>query len=69
MKQYDNAAKWFQEAIAQDPKRAIAYLNLGDVYADQQKPVEARAAYEKFLALSPSSTSAAAVREKLQTLQ
>src|SRR5215471_1446872 len=68
MKQYDDAAKWFQQAIDQDPKRAVAYLNLGDVYFDQQKAAEARDAYNKFLALSPNSKSAGAVRERLKNL-
>jgi len=66
--QYDDAEKWFLQTIALDPKRAVAYLNLGDAYFDQQKKAEAKAAYEKFLAMSPNSKSAPGVREKLKAL-
>jgi tetratricopeptide (TPR) repeat protein len=61
--------KWFQKTITLDPKRAVAYLNLGDAYLDQQKKSEAKDAYEKYLALSPTSKTAASVREKLKSLQ
>ncbi len=30
MEQYEEAARWFEKAIALDPNRAIAYANLGD---------------------------------------
>ena len=57
-----------QKASANDPKRAVAYLNLGDAYLQLQKKVEAKAAYQKFLDLSPTSKSAPAVREKMKSL-
>jgi tetratricopeptide (TPR) repeat protein len=69
MKQYDDAEKWFQKTIVLDPKRAIAYLNLADAYFDQQKKPEAKDAYEKYLALAPSSKTASSVRERLKSLQ
>jgi len=68
LNQFDEAVKWLQQAIVLDPKRAIAYVNLGDAFAALQKNAEARAAYEKFLALSPDSKSAPYVREKLKSL-
>jgi peptidoglycan/xylan/chitin deacetylase (PgdA/CDA1 family)/tetratricopeptide (TPR) repeat protein len=68
MGRYDDAVKWFLQTISLDPKRAVAYLNLGDAYFDQQKKLEAKDAYEKFLALAPNSRSAPAVREKLKSL-
>jgi peptidoglycan/xylan/chitin deacetylase (PgdA/CDA1 family)/TolA-binding protein len=68
MSQFEEAVKWFQQAIVLDPKRAIAYLNLGDAYSELQKKGEARGAYEKFLAISPDSKSAPAVRERLKSL-
>jgi tetratricopeptide (TPR) repeat protein len=69
MSRYDDAVKWFLQTIALDPKRAIAYLNLGDAYLNLQKKPEARDAYEKFLALAPNSKSAPTVHEKLKSLQ
>ena len=69
MSRYDDAVKWFLQTIALDPKRAIAYLNLGDAYLNLQKKPEARDAYEKFLALAPTSKSAPTVHEKLKSLQ
>jgi len=68
MGQYENAVKWFLQAITLDPKRAVAYLNLGDAYFDLQKKTEAKDAYEQFLALSPNSKSAPAIREKMKSL-
>ena len=68
MGQYEDAGRWFQQAISVDPKRAIAYLNLGDTYQEMQKTTQAKDAYEKFLALAPNSKSAAAVRDKLNSL-
>ena len=68
MEKYDEAAKWFLQTIALDPKRAIAYLNLGDAYVNLKKNAEARESYEKFLALSPNSKSAPDIAEKLKSL-
>jgi tetratricopeptide (TPR) repeat protein len=51
-----------------DPKRAIAYLNLGDTYQEMHRISEAKSAYEEFLALAPNSKSAPAVRDKLNAL-
>jgi len=68
MGQYDEAAKWFLQATAVDPKRAVAWLNLGDAYFNLQKKAEAKDAYGKFLALAPNSKSAPDVREKMLSL-
>jgi tetratricopeptide (TPR) repeat protein len=68
MGQYDEAAKRFLQAIARDPKRAIAYLNLGDAYVGLHKNAEAKDAYAKFLALAPNSKSAPDVPAKMQSL-
>src|SRR5262249_30553388 len=68
LQQFDDAVKWFLQTISLDPKRSIAYLNLGDAYVQLHKNAEAKAAYEKFLALAPNSKSAPAVQEKLKSL-
>jgi tetratricopeptide (TPR) repeat protein len=69
MAQYDDAVKWFKQTLALDPKRAVAWLNLGDAYVNLKKNAEAREAYEKYLALAPNGKSAPDVREKLKSLQ
>jgi tetratricopeptide (TPR) repeat protein len=68
MGQYDEAAKWFLQTIALDPRRAIAWLNLGDAYINLQKKTEAKDAYEKFLVVAPNSKSASDVCGKIQCL-
>ena len=56
-------------AIALDPNRAIAYVNMGDAYLKSQRNAEARQAYEKYLQLAPNGSSAAYTRTKLQTME
>lgn len=68
MQRYGDAATWFLRTVTLDPSRAVAYLNLGDAYVNEQKPAEAKAAYQKFLALAPTSRSAPDVRAKLQAI-
>jgi hypothetical protein len=63
-----DAVLWLQEATSLDPKRAIAYLNLGDAYAKLNRNAEARDAYKKYLELAPDSKSAPDVKKKLDTL-
>jgi tetratricopeptide (TPR) repeat protein len=59
---------YLKEAIACDPSRAIAYLNLGDAYAKLIRNEEARQAYTKYLDLAPDSKSAPEVKKKLDAL-
>jgi tetratricopeptide (TPR) repeat protein len=54
-----------QKTIEIDPKRAVAYLNLGDVYVKLNRIVEARQAYTKYLELVPDSKSAPDVKKQL----
>ena len=61
--------KWFQQTIALDPKRSVAYLNLGDAYWQLQDKPEAADAYKKFLAIAPTSKAAPGVQEKLKALE
>jgi TPR repeat len=65
---YDLAISWFKKTIQLDPQRAVAYLNLGDVYAKLNRNAEARGAYGKYLDLVPDSKSAADVKKKLDVL-
>jgi len=66
--QFQDSVLWFQQAIALDPKRASAYLNLGDAYTKLNRTAEARQAYTQYLELAPNSKSALGVRRKLATL-
>jgi tetratricopeptide (TPR) repeat protein len=66
--QFDQAVQWYKKSIALDPKRAVAYVNLGDAYLNLQKNAEAKQAFESFLALSPNSKSAPYVQDKLKSL-
>jgi tetratricopeptide (TPR) repeat protein len=68
MQQYEDAVRWFQQAIELDPKRAVAYLNLGDAYAKLNRNQEAGQAYQRYLELAPDSKVAPTVREKLKAL-
>jgi tetratricopeptide (TPR) repeat protein len=65
---YDLAVYWLQKTVQLDPKRAVAYLNLGDALAKLNRNPEARDAYKKYLELAPNSKAAPDVKEKLATL-
>ncbi len=54
-KDLDNAAKYYQHAIALNPKMADAWANLGAVYASQGKDDMSVEAYKKATALDPSN--------------
>jgi len=65
---YEESIAWLKKAIELDPKRAVAYLNLGDTYAIVQRNAEAREAYKKYLELAPNSKAAPDVKKKLDAL-
>jgi tetratricopeptide (TPR) repeat protein len=68
MQKFGDSLEWFQKAIVADPKRAVAYLNMGDAYVKLERKDEARQNYQKFLELAPNSSSAAAVKAKVAAL-
>ena len=65
---YDLAVYWLQKTVALDPKRAVAYLNLGNALAKLNRNAEAREAYGKYLELAPDSRSVPDVHRKLAAL-
>jgi uncharacterized caspase-like protein len=65
---YKEAARWFDNTVKMDPSRAVAYRNLGDAQALAGEPVKAKAAYETFLALAPTSSAAPYVKQALDKL-
>jgi hypothetical protein len=67
-KKYEKSVFWIEKAIQIDPKRAIAYLNLGDTLVKLHRSADARQAYKTYLELAPSSKSAAYVKKKIDAL-
>jgi hypothetical protein len=51
---YDQAEKYFSEALYINPDNPYALLNLGQVYQETGRPERARRMYEKVIALGPS---------------
>jgi len=68
MGKYGESVLWLEKTISIDPKRAVAYLNLGDAYAKLKRNAKARQAYSKYLELAPDSKSAPKVKKKLDAL-
>jgi len=68
MERYEESVNWCERAIEIDPKRAVAYVNLGDAYVKLNRNAEARRAYTKYLELAPNSKSAPDVKKKLDAL-
>ncbi|NOK18494.1 tetratricopeptide repeat protein [Corallococcus carmarthensis] len=52
----DAARKGFEAVVSQEPKALNARFNLGVIAEKQNRPVDARAAYEQVLALDPAHT-------------
>jgi len=63
------AAGRFEEATKWNPQSAEAYRLLGEAREKLKDPKAARAAYEKYLEMSPGARDAAEVRKRLAALQ
>jgi Tetratricopeptide repeat len=66
--QYQMSVDWLKIAIGIDPKRAVAYLNLGDALVKLNRNAEARQAYTQYIELAPNSEAAPDVKRKLDAL-
>jgi len=53
LQQYDRAIKSYKAVLKIDPKKDIAYYNLGIIYGNQKKYTQAINAYKKSLKLNP----------------
>jgi len=53
LQQYDRAIKSYKSVLKIDPKKDIAYYNLGIIYGNQKKYTQAINAYKKSLKLNP----------------
>ncbi len=51
------------------PRRAVAYLNLGDAYVKLGRKPDTKKAFEKFLEIQPTSKSASYAQEMITSLQ
>lgn len=65
---YQESLLWLEKTVSIDPKRAVAYFNLGDAYAKLRRNSQARQAYTKYLELAPDSKSAPSIKKKLAAL-
>ncbi len=54
----DEAAGWYNQALALQPQMATAHFNLGNVFHTQEKLEEATACYERALRLQPDLADA-----------
>ncbi|MBX3273059.1 MAG: protein kinase [Sandaracinaceae bacterium] len=57
-----------ERARAADPTYAPTYRSLGLVHERSRRPAQARAAYERYLRMSPGAADAARIRERLAAL-
>ena len=64
-----DAEPLLKQAIAADPKLAIAYYELGKIYARSGKNADAKANLLKYLELDPKGKDADTVREMLKYVQ
>jgi len=68
MGKYNESLVWLQKTVSINPRRAVAYFNLGDAYTKLKREAEARQAYAKYLELAPNSKSAPKVKRKLDAM-
>lgn len=54
MGQLDDAKRWYNKALENQPNFAQAHANLGTIYAQQQQWQEAIVAYQKAIAIQPN---------------
>lgn len=65
---FEEAAALLERGIASDPSITIAYFELGNVYRKLGRDADARAIWEKSLALSPQNTEDARNQAKTREL-
>ncbi|HJX26357.1 MAG TPA: tetratricopeptide repeat protein, partial [Thermoanaerobaculia bacterium] len=65
----EGAGRELNETLRLDPRRAIAYANLGEVHAARGDTASAIAGYERFLELNNDARRERIAREKLRRLR
>jgi len=68
LKRYREAEEALGFAISLEPKLEAAYYNLGLIYAAQNRPEEAKAAFRRVRDLSPQSPFGQAASERLRAM-
>jgi tetratricopeptide (TPR) repeat protein len=66
---FELARTYLEQSIEVDPRRWVAYLNLGDLCAVRDWPEEAIENYEKLLELNPNYKNADKIKEKIRDLR
>lgn len=67
-KYFKLARTYMEQSIEVDPRRWVAYLNLGDLFAEWDMPGEAIWHYNKLLDINPNYNRADKIREKIKSL-
>jgi protein O-GlcNAc transferase len=65
-KQLDEAIAAYRQAIALDPKLALAHANLGAAYAKADRPQDALKSLDQALQLNPNRQWAVELRDKIR---
>jgi Flp pilus assembly protein TadD len=56
----------YLRAVDLNPQELQAYLNMGTLYAERERPVEAREVWERLIRIAPNSEEASEARENLR---
>lgn len=68
-KEFGRAEKYFQQALEEDPRYALAYTYLGSTYYQLQRYNEATTAWTKAIEIDPASDAAAKAQQRLRRIQ
>ena len=63
------AEKRYREAARLDPRYALPYKGLGELYEDWERYGEAAQAYKKYVQLAPNATDRKRIERKITILQ
>jgi tetratricopeptide (TPR) repeat protein len=63
------AEKRYREAARLDPRYALPYKGLGELYEDWERYGEAAQAYQKYLKLAPQATDSKRIQQKIRVLK
>jgi len=66
---FELARTYLEQSIEVDPRRWVAYLNLGDLYADRDWPEGAVENYSELLKINPNYKNAAKIKAKIKDLR
>jgi len=67
--QKSSAQKAYKSAIKLDPKFALSYRGLGELYSDWERYSDAAKAYKKYLKLAPRAKDKKSIKRKIKVMQ